>query len=83
MERSQLLDTTLSILRKYTLDASVWANFSEDMEFVKDLKIKSARLIDALLDLEDALGISIAGYEVATVRELVDSLAEQVARKKP
>lgn len=63
------------ILRKYTRDDAVWDTADATARLREDLKINSARVVDIVMDIEDAFGITIDDDEV----DLVETVHELVA----
>lgn len=64
MEKTELITKLKSIVEPYIQDQEAFKNLSEDTEFVKDLKINSANLVDVILDVEDAFDIRIENEEM-------------------
>lgn len=59
MDKNELIAKLKSIVKPYIQDEEAFNNLSEDTDFVKDLKINSANLVDVILDVEDAFDIQI------------------------
>ena len=64
MTNNELIAKLKSIVEPYIQDEEAFKNLSEDTDFVKDLKINSANLIDVILDVEDAFDIRIENEEM-------------------
>lgn len=64
MEKNELITKLKTIVKPYTQDEEAFNNLSEDTDFVKDLKINSANLVDVILDVEDAFDIRIENDEM-------------------
>ncbi|AWI26474.1 acyl carrier protein [Flavobacterium pallidum] len=47
------------IIRPYVKEQQALENLTEDTDFINDLKINSANLVDIVLDIEEAFGIEI------------------------
>jgi acyl carrier protein len=59
MTREELIASLKNIVKPYAQDLEAFNNLSEETDFIKDLKINSANLIDVILDLEDEFDIEI------------------------
>jgi acyl carrier protein len=46
-------------VKPYTSNERAYENFTEDTDFITDLNINSANLVDIILDVEDAFQIHI------------------------
>ena len=64
MTNNELIAKLKTIVEPYIQDEEAFKNLSEDTDFVKDLKINSANLIDVILDVEDAFDIRIENEEM-------------------
>ncbi|WP_338356006.1 acyl carrier protein [Yeosuana marina] len=64
MEKNELITKLKSIVEPYIQDEEAFKNLSEETDFVKDLKINSANLVDVILDVEDAFDIRIENDEM-------------------
>ena len=59
MTRGKLITSLQKIVKPYIQDQVAFENLSEETDFINDLKINSANLIDIILDLEDEFDIEI------------------------
>ncbi len=59
MTREELITTLKKIVKPYVQDEVAFENLSEDTDFINDLKINSANLVDVVLDVEDEFDIEI------------------------
>jgi acyl carrier protein len=59
MTREELIHSLKKIVKPYALDLEAFNNLSEETDFIKDLKINSANLVDVILDIEDEFDIEI------------------------
>lgn len=64
MTNNELIAKLKTIVEPYIQDEEAFKNLSEDTDFVKDLKINSANLVDVILDVEDAFDIRIENEEM-------------------
>ena len=59
MTRKELITTLKKIVKPYVQDQEAFTNLSEESDFINDLKINSANLVDVILDVEDEGDIEI------------------------
>ena len=59
MTREELIASLKKIVKPYAQDLKAFKNLSEETDFIKDLKINSANLVDVILDVEDEFDIEI------------------------
>lgn len=52
-------EKVIAILKRYTLNTTVWDNFTNRSRILADLKINSARIVDIILDAEKEFDITI------------------------
>lgn len=52
-------EKVITILKRYTLNTTVWDNFTNRSRILADLKINSARIVDIILDAEKEFDITI------------------------
>jgi len=59
MTKEELITRLKPILITYTQNKEALDTINEDTDFIKDLKINSANLVDVILDVEEEFGIEI------------------------
>jgi acyl carrier protein len=59
MNNDQLLTELKKIVKPYTKNDEAFENFTEETNFITDLNINSANLVDIVLDVEEAFDIII------------------------
>jgi acyl carrier protein len=59
MEKAQLIDKLKTIVKPYIQNEEAFKNLTEDTDFINDLEINSANLVDVVLDVEDEFNIEI------------------------
>ncbi|WKK64899.1 acyl carrier protein [Lutimonas zeaxanthinifaciens] len=59
MNKEELIAKLKDIVKPYIQDEQAFENLNEDTDFINDLKINSANLVDIVLDVEDAFDIEI------------------------
>lgn len=59
MDREQITGKLKAIVRPYTPNAEAFNKLDEDTDFLKDLNINSANLVDIVLDVEETFNVVI------------------------
>ena len=59
MDKGELITSLKKIVKPYIQDEAAFENLTEDTDFINDLKINSANLVDVILDVEDEFDIEI------------------------
>ena len=59
MTRKELIASVQKIVKPYIQDKEAFNSLSEETDFINDLKINSANLVDIILDIEDEFNIVI------------------------
>ena len=59
MEREATLEQLKNIVKPYIQDQQAFDSLTEETDFVNDLKINSANLVDVILDIEEKFDIMI------------------------
>lgn len=59
MNEKEILDSIKKIVTPYTQRKEGLENFNEETDFIKDLEVNSANLVDVILDVEDEFNIEI------------------------
>lgn len=75
MEREQLIAKLKEIVTPYTHDKEALANIGPSTDFIKDLKINSANLVDIILDVEEEFEIEIDNLEMSRMLNINDTIA--------
>lgn len=82
MEKEELINELTIIVSPYAQDAEALAHIQEDTDFIRDLKINSANLVDVVLDVEEKFGIEIDNDSMArmlTVKAAISIIEEKLA----
>lgn len=64
MKNEELISKLKTVVQPYIQDEEAFKNLTEDTNFITDLKINSANLVDVILDVEDAFDIRIQDDEM-------------------
>ncbi len=59
MTKEQIINKLTVIIKPYIQNEEGFKNLNEDTDFIKDLEINSANLVDIILDVEDEFNIEI------------------------
>jgi len=59
MIKEELIIKLKAIVKPYVQDEEAFKNLTEETDFISDLKINSANLVDVVLDVEDEFNIEI------------------------
>jgi acyl carrier protein len=59
MNKEEIIEKLKNIVKPYASNEQAYENFTEDTDFITDLNINSANLVDIILDVEDAFQIHI------------------------
>lgn len=75
MDSAQLKSLLLEILAKYAKDKDALDAATDNTEIRRDLKIKSARMVDVILDLEAKLNVEIEPDDMDEMFTIGESVA--------
>jgi len=84
MNRLQLIEKLKVIVTPYANNAQAVEALEEDTDFIKDLNINSANLVDIVLDIEEQFNIIIDNADMErmlTVRASLDIIETKLATK--
>lgn len=59
MNREEIIFDLRKIVAPYVQNSEAFENYNEKTDFIKDLEINSANLVDIVLDVEDEFDITI------------------------
>ena len=84
MKNDDLISKLKTIVKPYIQDEIAFANLTEDTDFIKDLKINSANLVDVILDIEDEFDIEIDNVsmeKMLSVKAAIDIIKDKLTNK--
>lgn len=84
MEKKVLLAKLKTIVAPYVQNPKGLEQLSEETNFLKDLEINSANLVDVALDVEDAFNIEIDNdsmEKMLTVKASIEVIESKLAAK--
>lgn len=82
MDREELVAKMKEIVAPYTHDPGALANINPSTDFIKDLKINSANLVDIILDVEEEFDIEIDNLEMTRMLNVSETVAIIEAKLK-
>jgi acyl carrier protein len=84
MTNDELIAKLKTIVQPYIQDEEAFKTLNEDTDFINDLKINSANLVDVILDVEDEFDIRIENDDMEkmiSVKAAMDIVNEKLAAK--
>lgn len=75
MKNDVLISKLKTIIKPYIQDEEAFENLSEETDFVKDLKINSANLVDIILDIEDEFDIRLENEDMEKMLDVKSAMA--------
>ena len=84
MEKENLISALKKIVKPYIQDEEAFENLSENTDFIKDLKINSANLVDVILDVEDEFDIIVDNEsmeKMLTVKAALEIIETKLSEK--
>jgi len=84
MNKEELIAKLKAIVSGYAQDQDALATINEDTDFIKDLKINSANLVDVVLDVEEAFDIVIDNLsmeKMLTVKASIEVIQAKLQEK--
>ncbi|GAB4153548.1 MAG: hypothetical protein Tsb0033_00230 [Winogradskyella sp.] len=74
MTKDILIAKLKAIIAPYVQDEDAFKNLTEDTDFVKDLKINSANLVDIILDIEDEFDIRLENEDMEQMLDVKSAM---------
>ena len=84
MNKEESIQNLKKIVKPYVKNEEALNNISEDTDFINDLNINSANLVDVILDVEEVFDIEIDAESMEKMRDVKSALAvieEKLAAK--
>lgn len=75
MKNEALISKLKTIIKPYIQDEEAFENLSKETDFVKDLKINSANLVDIILDIEDEFDIRLENEDMEKMLDVKSAMA--------
>jgi acyl carrier protein len=79
MKKEEIIDKLKLIIKPYTTNTEAFENLTEDTDFINDLNINSANLVDIILDIEENFEVVIDNtdmermLDVKTAVEIIET----------
>ena len=74
MNRETIIEKLKLIIKPYAQNQEVFGNLSERTDFINDLKINSANLVDVILDIEEEFDIIIDNQSMEKMLDIKSAL---------
>ncbi len=74
MDHSEIRAKIVEIIGVYAKDKDALASATDETNILQDLKVNSARLVDVILDFEDAFDIEVEDEDADNVNTIGDAL---------
>jgi len=84
MSNEEIINKLKPIITTYAPVSEALDNLNEDSDFIKDLNINSANLVDIILDVEEEFGITIDNTsmeKMLTVKASIEVIKEKLNEK--
>jgi len=84
MTREETILKLKTIIKPYVKNVEAFENLNENTDFINDLKVNSANLIDIILDIEDKFDIEIDNNsmeKMMDVKSALDIIENKLATK--
>ena len=75
MDQDEVRAKIIEIISTYAKDKEALASATDDTNILEDLKVNSARLVDVILDFEDAFDIEVEDEDADKVNTIGDALS--------
>ena len=83
MTTKETIEKIKIIVKPYTNNVEALNSLNEDTDFIKDLNINSANLVDIILDIEEAFNLVIDNAEMErmlTVRAAIEIIESKTTQ---
>ena len=74
MKRQEIFDHVVKIISEFVKEPERLKNVSMDTLIIQDLKVNSARLVDIIIQSEDAFDISIDDDDADQIKTIGDAV---------
>lgn len=84
MDRAERINTLKAIVKPFVKNQEAFENLKEETDFINDLNINSANLVDIVLDVEEAFHIEIDNVsmeKMLTIKAALDIIETKLAEK--
>ncbi len=84
MNQQETLEKLKAIVKPFVKDEEAFQNLTEETDFINDLQINSANLVDIVLDTEEAFDIEIDNQsmeKMLTIKAALEIINTKLADK--
>ncbi len=84
MDKAAIIEQLKTIVKPFVTNKEAFENINEDTNFITDLNINSANLVDIILDVEEAFNIEIdnqAMEKMLNIKAALDIIQTKLAEK--
>lgn len=84
MDRTELIEKLKVIIKPFATNEEAFENLTEETDFIKDLNINSANLVDIVLDIEENFDVVIDNADMERmldVKTAVEIIETKLAEK--
>lgn len=84
MNKREIIEHLKAIIKPYIQDQNAFETLTEETDFINDLKINSANLVDVILDIEEKFDIIIdnqAMEKMINVKAAIEIIENHLAEK--
>ena len=84
MTKEEIIERLKNIVKPFVNNQEAFENLTEETDFITDLQINSANLVDIVLDVEDAFGIDIdnlAMEKMISIKATLEIIQTKLAEK--
>ena len=75
MNKAEKIEKLKILVKPYIKNQEAFDNLTETTDFITDLKINSANLVDVILDIEEVFDIEIDNESMEKMRDVKSALA--------
>ena len=84
MDKAAIIEKLKTIVKPFVKNEEAFDNINEDTDFITDLNINSANLVDIVLDVEDAFEITIDNEsmeKMLSVKATIEIIQSKLSEK--
>lgn len=75
MDKQETIEKLKNIIKPYVQNQEAFDNLTENTDFINDLKINSANLVDVILDIEEEFNLIIDNESMEKMLDLKAAMA--------
>lgn len=75
MDKQEIIEKLKNIIKPYVQNQEAFDNLTENTDFINDLKINSANLVDVILDIEEEFNLIIDNESMEKMLDLKAAMA--------